>query len=589
MSFLRNWRYLLLSLVAIGALVAFAACGGDDEGDGGGTATPGGEESPAAGERIQGGTLRIQQIEPLSLDPHFSSFAQDIHVERLLWRGLYSLNIDNEPVPSMAEGDPEVSADGLTVTVTLKEGLLWSDDDPLLAEDFALGILRTCDPVNAGEYTSTIFNIAGCADYYNAFAGPDGDPGTGDDLAAGADLTSFREAVGAKAIDDTTVEFTLNSPGPTFQTILSLWMTFPMPAHLFPDPSATFPANADVPDALAYNGPYILTSYTAAQGATFEPNPNWKEEYSPVGAAPTLDSFELRWLDDFAVSQRAYENDELDFSTVDLTQLAATEEQYVPTGEYLKHVKAGTRGLQMNEDNPPLDNLDVRMGIGKAINWQQLIDNCYGGAHALTTTWIPEDVPGGQAVDWRADEYAFDVDAAKALVEGVEGIDREFVLIVRVGTESECQGAFIQEALRANLGMNVKLEALEGPVRSARFREETFDLFPGGWTQDYPDPENWIVGLYNTDGALNHYNCSRPEIDQLIEDNEFNLNEEERIAAYERINEIIVDEACGIFVYYHEADNYLKKPNVVGMFENSSVQNAYVPGDWAAEAWGVSE
>ena len=159
-----------------------------------------------------------------------------------------------------------------------------------------------------------------------------------------------------------------------------------------------------------------------------------------MGAAPTLDSVELRWLDDFAVSQRAYENDELDFSTVDLTQLAATEEQYEPTGEYQKHVKAATRGLQMNEDNPPLDNLDVRMAHRQSCRLAAMIDNCYGGAHAYTTTWLPEDIPGGQPVDWRADEYAFDVEAAKALVEGVAGMDREFVLIVRVGTESECQG-----------------------------------------------------------------------------------------------------------------------------------------------------
>ena len=145
------------------------------------------------------------------------------------------------------------------------------------------------------------------------------------------------------------------------------------------------------------------------------------EEYSPVGAAPTLDTVELTWLDDFAVAQRAYESDELDFSTVDLTQLESTVERFEPTGEYQKHVKAGTRGLEMNEDNPPLDNLDVRLGIGKAIDWQQMIDNCYSGGHALTTSWIPEDIPGGQAPDWRADEYAFDVDAAKALVEGVGG------------------------------------------------------------------------------------------------------------------------------------------------------------------------
>jgi ABC-type transport system substrate-binding protein len=243
----------------------------------------------------------------------------------------------------------------------------------------------------------------------------------------------------------------------------------------------------------------------------------------------------------------------------------------------------------MNEEHPPLDNKDVRLAIGKAIDWQKLIDQCYGGAHAYTTTWMPEGVPGGEPTDFRADEYKFDPTAAAALVEGVAGMDREFSLIVRVGTETDCQGQFIQEALRTNLDMNVKLEVLEGPVRSARFREETFDLYPGGWTQDYPDPENWIVGQFETGGVLNHYNCSDPQIDTLLADNLYNLDNVARIAAYKEINRLIADEVCGIFVYYHEADNYLVKPNVVGMLENTTVQNAYIPGDWVAEAWGVSE
>src|SRR5688572_30456071 len=165
MSLLRQWRYLLLSLFAILALTAFAACGDDDDdgGDDGGDETPSetgaspddtDEASPGGGdgERIEGGSLVIQQIEPLSLDPHFSSFAQDISVQRMIWRGLYSLDTDNNPVPAYADGDPEVSADGTVFTVTLKEGATWSDGDDLLAEDFELGILRTCNPVNAGEY-----------------------------------------------------------------------------------------------------------------------------------------------------------------------------------------------------------------------------------------------------------------------------------------------------------------------------------------------------------------------------------------------------------------------------------------------------
>ena len=73
MSFFRNWRYLLLSMVAIGALAGFAACGDDDEG-GGAEETPGDGGSPAAGERIDGGEMTVHAIEPQSLDPHFSQF-----------------------------------------------------------------------------------------------------------------------------------------------------------------------------------------------------------------------------------------------------------------------------------------------------------------------------------------------------------------------------------------------------------------------------------------------------------------------------------------------------------------------------------
>lgn len=585
MSFLRNWRYLLLSMMAISALVALGACGGNDEGDGGG-----GGGSPAAGERIDGGTMTVHAIEPLSIDPHFSSFAADISFERMVWRGLYVLDTENVPKPSMAASDPVVSEDGLTFTVTLRDGLQWSDGDDLTADDFVLGIQRTCNPVNAGEYSYLIFNIAGCADYYNALAGPDGDAGTADDLSADdPTLATLQAAVGATAVDDTTIEFTFENPWPTAQVIMSLWMTFPVPSHLLPDPGEPWPACPDASGKLAFNGPYTLTSCTTGTSATLEPNTSWSADYSPVNADTTLDSLELRFIDDHAVAQRAYENDELDFSLVDLSQLEATVAQYDLTGEYAKLVRPSTRGLQMNLEHPPLDNLDVRMAIGKAVDWHKLIDSCFGGGHEYTTTWIPEEVPAGQPTDFQGDLYAFDVDAAKQLLADGGGVDRELDLVVRVGTEFECTGQFIQEALRTNLGIETNLEAVEGPVRSARFREETFDLFPGGWIQDYPDPENWILGQFDTGGPLNHYNCSNPEIDALIDKAEFNLDNKERISQYEQVNELIVTEVCGIFVYYHEAEHYLVKPTVVGMLEHSTGQDAVSAGDWAVEAWGVTK
>ncbi|KKK82032.1 hypothetical protein LCGC14_2807440, partial [marine sediment metagenome] len=75
-----RWLWLLAALAAIVA-VAFAACDGDDDGDGGGG---------VSGDRIEGGSIEVQGNEFDSLDPHFSAFAQDISLQRMIWRGLYT-------------------------------------------------------------------------------------------------------------------------------------------------------------------------------------------------------------------------------------------------------------------------------------------------------------------------------------------------------------------------------------------------------------------------------------------------------------------------------------------------------------------
>jgi ABC-type oligopeptide transport system substrate-binding subunit len=284
----------------------------------------------------------------------------------------------------------------------------------------------------------------------------------------------------------------------------------------------------------------------------------------------------------------AYESGELAFARAEVTQLGPLAARYTPSGEYRKLVQPSTRGLEMNLARPPLDNLNVRLAIGRAIAWQIMIDQCFNGRQQLTTTWIPAGVPGGQAADYQAELYAPSAETARRLLNEAGGINRELVLIVREGAESECQGKFIQQQLAENAGIAVSLQVLDAPSRSARFREGSFDLFPGGWIQAYPDPENWVLGQFDEPGVgLNHYNCDHPEIQRLVDDNEFNLDRAERIAAYERINEIIVTEVCGVFPFYHEAAHYLKKPNVAGMYEFSTAQDAAIAGDWAAEAWGL--
>ena len=589
MSFLRDWRYLLLSLVALGGLVAVAACGDDDEG--GGEETPG-ATTPAAGERIQGGDLTIQSYEFASLDPHFSSFAQDISLDRMLWRGLYSLDIDNVPQPAMAESEPEISADGLTYTVTLREGLKWSDGDDLLAEDFVAGIIRTCNPVNAGEYQYVLTEIVGCDDFYNALAGPDGEPGTGDDLAPDSpELATLQDAVGVKAVDDLTVEFTLSTEKPTFPIILSLWMTFPVPIHLPRFASATAGAPGDWgtdPAALVYNGPYILTSYSPQDSVTLEPNPNWA---APAGVSPTLDKITLRFIDDLAQAANAYRTGELSETDVDLTQLEQLRTEFGVDKEYFKFLAPSTRGLEMNLEKPPLDKVEVRLALSQAIDREQLNTVVVQGGNEPSTSWLPAVTGGADPHDFDS-AVGFNPTEAKANLEKAgfpDGAGFPTLTILTGNSPAAiATGEFLQQSLQTNLGITVEVESVDSATRSDRFTDEQFELFPGGWIQDYPDPENWILGLFDSGGSLNHYNCKDQEIDDLVAKARANTDDAARKAQYKDINELIVTKVCGIAPYWHENNHWLIKPNVVGMRENLAGQDGAIAADWAAEYWGLS-
>jgi ABC-type oligopeptide transport system substrate-binding subunit len=137
------------------------------------------------------------------------------------------------------------------------------------------------------------------------------------------------------------------------------------------------------------------------------------------------------------------------------------------------------------------------------------------------------------------------------------------------------------------LNIDTNIEKVDADTRSARLNNHDYELAPrSGWIQDYPDPENWIVGLFDTGGGNNLYSCSDPDIDALIEKAHFNSDNTERLQQYNDINELIVTRLCGIAPYYHEAQSWLISDDLIGMTENSTAQNASMPSDWAAEAWG---
>lgn len=539
---------------------------------GAGTAAPAASGRPADAAADDQQILRASIIEPQYLDPHRSSFAQDISVERMLFRGLFQLDKDAKPAPAMAAELPSatnggISADGKTYTIKLKPGLKFSDGSPLTAKDFEYSLLREVSPNVAGDYAFLLENIAGAAKYMAAK--PDA-----------ADIEQIKAGVGIKAKDDSTIELKLENPEPTLLIKLSLWAGFPVKKDVVDkEGDKAFTEGGK----LIGNGPYMLKEWKPKEQITLVPNPNWALTPKPV-----LKEIRLRVIDDAERAYDAYRNNELDM----LTQVPFSKLEQIKAGadkaQYVQQKLPSTRGMHMSQKVEVLKNVKVRSALAKAIDREGLVKTVFQGAHVPTTQWIPAGIGGIPQATY--DEQKYDVAAAKQLLTEAgftngQGFPK-LKLLLRDDKANRDLGEFLKTDYKKNLGIDIDLEIVDGKTRSSRFQKGDFELFWGGWIQDFPDPENWIDGLWNTGGGNNHSDYSNPDLDALLKANKFEVNSEKRLAAYKQMNDI-VNKTVAIANAYHESNNYMVKPKVGGTQPTNN--DAALPGDWFAESWYIKK
>jgi oligopeptide transport system substrate-binding protein len=555
---------LFLTVIAVLAISLIAvACGDDDDDD------DDGDSTGTTGDPKRGGEVVLQYTEPESFDPHWSHFAQDIGVQRMVWRGLYTLNEKNEARPEMAAEAPQVSSDGKTYTVKVRSGLKWSDGAPLTAKDFVAGIQRTCDPDNAGTYKDTISNIVGCDEFYSATE------------KSAEEKTALRNAVGVKATDDTTLEFKLENPQPTFTLVLALWMTFPSPSHIVKNSGDPWPAVTE----LAYNGPFKIESYTAKDSAVLVRNDNWYAEPA------YLDKVTMRYIDQLDVAENAYRASQLQITRANLTSLNVVKADPTLGKEFLQVPGVTSRAVHMNLEREPLDDYKVRLALSQATDRETLNRVAFQGAYIPSSTWMPPAVAGGDVSETGYDgTVGFDPEQAKKNLADAgfpngDGFPTLTMVISDV-PDRRATAEFLKEQWKKHLNIDITVDVVDSRTRAARFTAMDYDLFPGGWTQDYPDPENWVSGLFNTGGTNNYYGVSDEALDEVFDKAKFNTNDEERRGQYREINKMLSENPMLAGpVLYQESFNYLIKPGLHGPRDLAAPVDAFLAGDWAIEKW----
>lgn len=536
----------------------------------GATTDPGGGGTTNTGGVA--GVLRYNQgSEPDTIDPQQLSFVGEVGIGQLVFEGLMGLNAKLEAVPAAAESI-QMSDDGLKYTLKVRDGLKYSDGQPLTAKNFEYAWKRLFDPrVPNRQYSSIAYDIVGAEDLDHA------------DANDAAKVEELMGKLGVKATDDKTIEFTLKNKAVYFPYVLALWTGWPTRQDLVEAGGETWFTDKAGKYYIG-NGPYVLKEYNPPETMRFEANPNYR-----LGA-PKVKELRARFITDSAVSFQAYKKGELD-----VVALAAEDLQTVKNDPEMSQQMVQVPGncsfyLGFNVQKAPFDNAQVRQAFAQAFNRQDYVDNVLKGLGQPALSFIPPDHPGYNP---NINMYQFNAEAAKkALADAgfANGAGLPEIKLTYSSTpRNKSRMEWIQNQLKNNLGLDLPLDPVEPKAYTALVKDPktTPQVFFLGWCQDYPDPQNWLTTVFHSTSSVTHVGWKNDEFDTLTKQADAEPDQAKRTDMYNRAHEILVREAPVVFLYW-DTTNYLIKPYVKNVRENVSPSDAVLPAFFNLMNWEVA-
>jgi oligopeptide transport system substrate-binding protein len=147
--------------------------------------------------------------EPSSIDPNLAQDTYAINTLEGMFLGLTNINTETGAIePELATGW-EVSEDGTVWTFTMRDDVMWTDGTPVTAHDIEYSVKRAVAPETASPYSYVLYIVKNAQAINQT------------DIAAGDEYDI--DTVGVEALDDYTVQFTLEAPASYFESISSLW------------------------------------------------------------------------------------------------------------------------------------------------------------------------------------------------------------------------------------------------------------------------------------------------------------------------------------------------------------------------------
>jgi oligopeptide transport system substrate-binding protein len=520
---------------------------------------------------------RVNDItEPNSYDPGQETYTYEAAVGRNAFEPLLTPKRDLTDVQPAAAASYDVSSDGLTYTFHLQPNAKWSDGQPVTAADFVYGWQRLLNPALAAGYVDPFFDqtIAGASTY-----------GTVDPTSASA-IDTFLQGLGLSAPDDHTFVVRLAHPAAYFKWVATLWVGAPIRKDVVERAAGGSFPSTDTTKAEAWaqnistiigNGAFKISEIVPKDHVTLVPNPNY------WAGPPKLQQLILYFIADGNTSYSEYQTGALDQINVPLADNSVVRNDPVLGTQAHLIPELSVFWMTYNTKEAPLDNVDVRMALSKAIDRNKLANDVEQGTVKPFESFFPRGMNGYDDSD---KAQSFDPAAAKALLQKA-GVTPDQLsklkLLTRNTTRNTTLNQYIVAQWNTNLGTNIQLDVIDSKTVTRDIRKGDFDIYgPDGWGADYPDQQDWADVF--TSAACHGLNWGCPTLpgyDALVQKADTETDQAQRNADYGQAQKILIDQAAIGFIFQqYEYD--LWKPYVHIL--QSPFDDEYLPGDMNYES-----
>ena len=455
-----------------------------------------------------------------TLDRTKAGSVPDQNIATLMCEGLVRMKA-GKLVSGIAE-KWDVSANGTVYTFHLRDSK-WSDGTPLTASDFAYSFKRLMDPATASPYAFIGLTIKNGAQVNEGKTSP--------------------EELGVKAINEKTLEITLESPADFFLSSLTLGNFAPVRKDLVKKYGQDYGTTAD---KLVSNGPFLLKKYIPQNKKVFVKNP-----YYWNASEVKLDEIEVLVVSDLMTALQMYQTGQLDFAVVPSTLFPKYKDEantYVYTVEWMGF------NTRKREEKPWLGNIDFVKAVNYAIDREMFTRLSSRELNLPAQRYVMPGIMGIKSTygaDFPLDYYDATADKEKAVShlqqamkdQGIKD-PKEIEVSYQITAEDadlRRQAEVLQSMISKTLGITFNISQVEYKHHWASLREGDYELAWQGWVPDYDSPYSYL-DIWKSGGYYaTRCGYANAEYDEIVNKAMASTNREESLNYYFEAEKMLLD------------------------------------------------